>query len=205
VWTIAQESAAVAIDPERLLNDAEFQILAMIVDLVEFAYGQVSLLQPLACWCTEIHNRPPSLLAPVEAGIAGLVENSTLTARGERIDQQTKEKTARLGPIGTLRTDIVQFCDSKLSEIQHQMTLENIQIAQLSMAAPGVQSRPRRRTTISRPVNYGDEMSPAQRVILALQTQVTNLRARHSTATSTIEVALRAQEVHQPLSDGSMS
>jgi hypothetical protein len=64
---------------------------------------------------------------------------------------------------------------------------------------------PRRRTTISRPVGYGDEMSRAQRVILELQDQVTNLRAGISTGTSTMEVALRAQEVAQQPTDGAMS
>jgi hypothetical protein len=92
-----------------------------------------------------------------------------------------------------------------MSEMQHQLTLKDIQIAQLWVAARVAQSGPRRRTSISRPVDYGDEMSRAQRVILELQNQVTNLRAGISTATSTMEVALRAQKVPQAPSDGSMS
>jgi hypothetical protein len=97
VWIIEQEADAVAIDPERLLIDAEFQILAMIADPIEFAYRPVSLLQSLVCWCAEIHNRRQSSIIPIEAEIAGLVETSTLPARGEPINQETKQKTARFG------------------------------------------------------------------------------------------------------------
>jgi hypothetical protein len=114
----------------------------------------------LAPWFTEIRNRQQSSDAPLDPEIAGLVESSTLTAFRERIDQQAKEKAARLEHIGILHTDRVQFWNSKVSEIQHQMMLKDIQIARLSVAAPAAQSGPRRRTTISSPVDYGDEMPP---------------------------------------------
>jgi hypothetical protein len=189
---IKQESSAGAIDPESLLTDAKLQILAMIADHVEFADRQVSPLQMLASSFTEIRTRQQSSDAPPDSEIAGLVESSILTARRERLDQQAKENAARLEHVGTLHTDMVQFFNGCISEIRHQMTLKDIQIAQLSVAAPAAQSGALRRTTISRPVDYGDEMSRAQRVILELQNQVINLRAGISTATSTMEVALRA-------------
>jgi hypothetical protein len=91
-----QESSGGAIAPESLLGDAKFHILAMIADHVEFANPQVSLLQMLASWLTEIRNRQQSSESPVDAEIAGLVESVTLTALRERINQQARGKATRL-------------------------------------------------------------------------------------------------------------
>jgi hypothetical protein len=54
---IEQESSPGGIDPEGLLSDAKFQILAMIADHVTLAYREVSFLQILPYWFTEILNR----------------------------------------------------------------------------------------------------------------------------------------------------
>jgi hypothetical protein len=113
----------------------------MIIDRVEFAYRQVSFLQILPSWFTEIRNRQQSSDILVDAGIAPLVATLTLTALRERLGQQATEKVARLEHVGTLHTDLVQFWNSKLSEIRNQTTLKDIQLLDFQWA-PHLSSLP---------------------------------------------------------------
>jgi hypothetical protein len=97
---IGQESTVGAIDPENLLSDVNFRILRMIIDRVEFASRQVSFLQILPSWFTEIRKRQQSSDILVDAGIAPLADtfDANRPARTHRPagDREGRPPRARL-------------------------------------------------------------------------------------------------------------
>jgi hypothetical protein len=163
---IEEESCVESLDCPSLLNEARFQLVAMIEEHVDFAERQSSLLRDLTAWFQEMRQRKFE-------GAESDFSPADVVALRALLTKHDESHTASLERAELLHSDVVHDLQGRVTAAQRAIAQKDFEMAQLAASQEAHSQRGR---SSRRGVNYSDELSKAQRVISELQGRIATMR-----------------------------
>jgi hypothetical protein len=163
---IEEESCVETLDCPSLLNEARFQLVAMIEEHVDFAERQSSLLRDLTAWFQEMRQRKFE-------GAESDFSPADVVALRALLTKHDESHTASLERAELLHLDVVHDLQGRVTAAQRAIAQKDFEMAQLAALQEAHSQRGR---SARRGVNYSDELSRAQRVISELQGRIATMR-----------------------------